>query len=84
MNAEQSNKTDAINNSESNNNHQMDKPVVQRVQNGATASGQYTDNVLKTTSTKQRREERFRKIDIEFENKNQDSTRAATVRREEA
>ena len=54
MNAEQSNATQAVNDSESNNNYPMDNPVAQTVQNGATASGQETENVSETSSAKQR------------------------------
>ena len=68
MNAEQSNATQAVNDSESNN-YQTDNPVAQTVQNGATASGQETENVSETSSAKQRREERMKKFDIEFETK---------------
>ena len=39
-NAEQSNTTQAVNDSKSNNNHPMDKPAAQTVQNRATASEQ--------------------------------------------
>ena len=67
MNAEQSNATQAVNNSESNNNYPTDSPAAQTVQNGATASGQETENVSETSSAKQRREERMKKFDIEFE-----------------
>ena len=69
MNAEQSNATQAANDSESHNNYPTDSPVAQAVQNGATASGQETDNVSETSSAKQRREERMKKFDIEFETK---------------
>ena len=69
MNAEQSNTAQAVNDSESNNNYQTDNPVAQTVQNGATASGQETENVSETSSAKQRREERMKKFDIEFETK---------------
>ena len=48
-NAEQSNETQAVNGSESNNNFPMHNPVAQAVQNGATASGQETENVSKTS-----------------------------------
>ena len=66
INAEQSNATQAVNDSESNNNYLTDSPVAQTVQNGATASGQETENVSETSSAKQRREERMKKFDIEF------------------
>ena len=69
MNAEQSNATQAVNNIESNNNYPTDNPVAQTVQNGATASGQETENVSETSSAKQRREERMKNFDIEFETK---------------
>ena len=39
------------------------------MQIGATASGQETENVSETSSAKQRREERMKKFDIEFETK---------------
>ena len=65
MNAEQSNATQAVNDSESSN-YQTDNPVAQTVQNGATASGQETENVSETSSAKQRREEKMKKFDIEF------------------
>ena len=68
MNAEQSNATQAVNDNESNN-YQTDNPVAQTVQNGATASGQETENASETSSAKQRREERMKKFDIEFETK---------------
>ena len=66
-NAEQSDTTQALNDSESNNNYPTDNPVAQTVQNGATASEQETENVSETSSAKQRRKERMKKIDIEFE-----------------
>ena len=69
INAEQSNATQAVNDSESNNNNPTDNPVAQTVQNGATASGQETENVLETFSAKQMREERMKNFDIEFETK---------------
>ena len=69
MNAEQSNATQAVNDSESNNNYPTDNPVAQTVQNEATASGQETENVSETSSAKQRREERMKKFDIEFKTK---------------
>ena len=69
MDAEQSNATQAVNDSESHNNYPTDSPVAQTVQNGATASGQETENVSETSSAKQRREERMKKFDIEFETK---------------
>ena len=69
MNAEQCNAIQAVNNSESNNNYSTDNPVAQIVQNGATATGQETENVSKTSSAKQRREERMKKFDIEFKTK---------------
>ena len=61
--------TQAVNDSESNNNNPTDNPVAQTVQNGATASGQETENVLETFSAKQMREERMKNFDIEFETK---------------
>ena len=42
MNAEQSNATETVNDSESNKNYPTNNPVAQTVQNGATASGQET------------------------------------------
>ena len=67
MNAEQSNTTQAVNDSESNNDYRTDNPVAQTVQNVATASGQETENVSETSSAKQRREDRMKNFDIEFE-----------------
>ena len=69
MNAEQSNATQAVNDSESNKNYPTDNSVAQTVQNGATASGQETENVSETSSAKQRQEERMKKFDIEFKTK---------------
>ena len=69
MNAEQSKATQAVNDSRSNNNYSTDSPVAQTVHNRATARGQETENVLETPSAKQRREERMKKFDIEFETK---------------
>ena len=69
MNAEQSNKIQTVNDSESNNNYSTDNPVAQTVQNGATACGQNMENILETSSAKQRREERMKKFDIEFKTK---------------
>ena len=54
MNAEQSNASQAVNDSESNNNYPTNNPVAQTVQNGATASGKETENV----SAKQSKGER--------------------------
>ena len=54
MNAEQSNATQTVDDSQSNNNYPTDKPVAQTVQNGATASGQETENISETSSAKQR------------------------------
>ena len=48
MNAEQSNTTQAVNDSKSNKNYPTDNPVAQTVQNGATAGGQETENVSET------------------------------------
>ena len=56
MNAKQSNATQAASDSKNNNNYPTDDPVAQTVQNGATASGQETENVSETSSAKQRRE----------------------------
>ena len=69
MNAEQSNAIQAVKDSEMNNNYPTDNTVARTVQNGATASGQDTENVSETSSAKQRREERMKKFDIEFETK---------------
>ena len=69
MNAEQSNATQAVNDSESNNNYPTDSPVAQTVQIEATASGQETENASETSSAKQRREERMKNFNIEFETK---------------
>ena len=69
MNEEQSNATQAVNDSASNNNYPTDNPVAQTVQNGATASGQETENASETSSAKQWREERMKKFNIEFETK---------------
>ena len=69
MNAEQSNATQAANDSESNNNYPTDSPDAHTVQNDATSSGQETENVSETSSAKQRREERRKKFYIEFETK---------------
>ena len=69
MNADQCNASQTVNDIEGNNNYPTDKPVAQTVQNGATASGQETENVSETSSLKQRREERMKKFDVEFETK---------------
>ena len=69
MNAEQSNAAQAVNDSKSNSNYPTDNPIARTVQNGVTASGQETENVLETFSAKQRREEMMKKFDIEFETK---------------
>ena len=69
MNAAQCNTTQGVVDNESNNNYPMDNPVAQTVQNGATASGQETENVSETSSAKQRREERMKKTDVEFDTK---------------
>ena len=69
MNAEQSNATQALNDSESNNNYPTDNPVAQTVQYGATASDQETENVSETPSAKQMHEDRMKKFDIELETK---------------
>ena len=58
-----------MNDSEINKNYPVDNPVAQTVQNGATASGQETENVSETSSAKQMREERMKKFDVEFETK---------------
>ena len=69
MNAEQCNATQALTDSESNNNYTTNNPVAQTVKNRVTASGQETENVSETSSAKQRREERMKKFDIEFDTK---------------
>ena len=45
MNAEQSNTTQAVKDSEGNNNYPTNNPVAKTVQKGTTASGPDTDNV---------------------------------------
>ena len=55
-----------MNDNESSSNYTTDNPVAQTVQNGATESGQETENNSETSSAKQRREERMKKFDIEF------------------
>ena len=69
MNAEQSHTTQAVNDSEGKNNYPTDNPLAQTIQNGATASGQETENVSESSSAEQRREERMKKFDIEFKTK---------------
>ena len=69
MNAKQSNTTREVNDNESNNNYPTNNPVPQTAQNGATTSGQETEIASETSSAKQRREERMKKFDIEFETK---------------
>ena len=69
MNAEQSNTTPTVIDSESNNNYSTDSPVAQTVQIEATACGQETENVSETSSAGPRREERMEKFDIEFKTK---------------
>ena len=69
MNAGQSNATQAVNNSKSKNNYPTDNPVAQTMQNGATISGQETENVSETSSAKQRPDEGMKNFDIEFETK---------------
>ena len=69
INAEQSNTTQAVNDNESNKNYPTDNPVAQTVHNGATASGQETENVSETSSAKQRREEKMKKFDVKLETK---------------
>ena len=58
-----------MNDSEGNNKYSTNNPVAQTVQNGATASGQQTENVSDLSSAKQRREEMMKKFDIEVENR---------------
>ena len=62
-------------------NYQRDNPIAQTWQNGATASGQDTENFSETSSAEQRREERMKKLDIKFEKKDANGT--GTVRAEE-
>ena len=69
MDTEQSNTTQAVNEIESDNKYITNNPVAQPVQNGATASGQDTEKVSETSSAKQKREERMKKIDKEFKAK---------------
>ena len=69
MNTQQSNITQAMNDSESNKNYPKENAVAQTVQNGATTSGQETENVSETSSAKQRREERMKKFDVEIKTK---------------
>ena len=69
MNEKQSSTTHAVNDSEGNNNYTADKQVAQRVQNGATASGQDAENVSETFSVNQSNEERLKKFDIELKTK---------------
>ena len=47
----------------------MNIPVAQTMQNVATGSGQETENVSKTSSAKQRRDERMKKMDVDFKSK---------------
>ena len=56
MNTEQSNTTQALNDSDSNSNYPTDITVAQTVQNGKTESGHETENDSETSSLKQRRE----------------------------
>ena len=65
MNAEQSNATQSVNDSESNNNYLTDNAK------WAAVSGQDTENLSETSSAKQRREERMKKYDMEIETKMQ-------------
>ena len=67
MNAEQSKTTQAVNDTESNQNYPTGNPVAQTVPNGATASGQETENVSETSSAKQRCGEMMKKFEIKFE-----------------
>ena len=71
MNAEQSNATQEVNDSDGNKKYPTDNPVAQTLQNGGTASGQETENVSETSSAKQRREARMKNFDIDFETKKQ-------------
>ena len=65
MNAEQSSRTQAVN--DSNNNYPTQNPVSQTLINGATSSHQELENISKTSSAKQRREERMKKFHNEIE-----------------
>ena len=67
MNTEQSNTRQAVNESEINNNYPTDNSATQTLQNGTVANNQNTENISETSSAKQRREERMKKFDIEFE-----------------
>ena len=67
MNTEQSNTSQAVNESESNNNYPTDNSATQMLQNVTVANDQNTENISETSSATQRREERMKKFDIEFE-----------------
>ena len=58
-----------MNDKNGNNNYPTDNPVVQTAQSGATTRGQETEKVSETSSAKQRREERMKKLDIENDTK---------------
>ena len=60
-----------MNDSEGNNNYPKDNPVAQTVQNEATASDQFMENVSETSSAKQSNEERMAKFEIEFKTNTQ-------------
>ena len=66
MNTEQSNTSQAVNESESNNNYPTDNSATQTLQNDTIANDQNTENISETSSAKQRREERMKKFDTEF------------------
>ena len=67
MKPEQSNTSQAVNESESNNNYPTDNSATQTLQNGTVANDQNTENISETSSAKQRREERMKKFNIKFE-----------------
>ena len=52
---------------ESNKNYPTDNSATQTLQNGTVANDQNTENISETSSAKQRREERMKKFEIEFE-----------------
>ena len=67
MNTQQSNTSQAVNESESNKNYPTDNSATQMLQNGTVANDQNTENISETSSAKQRRKERMKKFDFEFE-----------------
>ena len=56
-----------MNDIQSNNNYQRDNLIAQAVQNGAKARGQDAE-IVSETEAKQRREERLKTFNINFEN----------------